>query len=345
LYAGAVRGDKECHGMSFLEELEQRAKGLPSATIAYPEPEDERIVKAAALVAERGIAKPVLVGPSRAIPERLPPGVEVEVTDDSPRQAEYAAAYAAARGSAAGGRAERVAARVVEKPLAYAAMMVRCGHADGMVAGIAHPTASLLQAAGLAIGYQEGIGTPSSCFIMLLPEFRGEREAAVIFADCAVVVDPAAEQLADIAVAAARSARQFLGVTPRVAMLSFSTRGSAAHAAVDKVKEAAALAAERITDGYVDGELQVDSALNPRVAAKKGAADSEVAGKANVLVFPDLNSGNICYKAVQEFCGAQAVGPVLQGFARPVNDLSRGASVEDVVATTVVTVLQVPREG
>jgi phosphate acetyltransferase len=326
--------------MSFLKELERRAKGLPPATIVYPEPEDERIVRAASLVAERGIAKPVLVGPSHAIPKRVPRDVAVEVTDDSPRLEEYAGIYAARRGQAAGGRAERVARRIVEKPLVYAAMMVRCGHADGMVAGIAHPTASLLQAAGLAIGYQEGIRTPSSCFIMVLPQFRGEREVALIFADCAVVVDPTAGQLADIAVAAARSARQFLGVTPRVAMLSFSTRGSAVHAAVDKVKEATELAAERIKDGHVDGELQLDAALNPDVAAKKGAGDSEVAGKANVLIFPDLNAGNICYKAVRELAGAQAIGPVLQGFARPVNDLSRGASVEDVVATTVIAVLQ-----
>ena len=326
--------------MSFLEELERKAKNLPRATIVYPEPEDERIVQAASLVAERGIARPVLVGPSRAIPDRVPPGVETEVTDDSPRLKDYAGNYAARRGPAAGARAERVARRLVEKPLVYAAMMVSCGDADGMVAGIAHTTTSLLQAAGLAIGYSEGISTPSSCFIMVLPEFRGEREAALIFADCAVVVAPTAEQLADIAVAAARSARQFLGVTPRVAMLSFSTRGSAAHAAVDRVKEATRLAAARIQDGHVDGELQLDAALNPDVAAKKGACGSEVAGKANVLVFPDLNAGNICYKAVQELAGAHAIGPVLQGLARPVNDLSRGATVEDVVGTTVITALQ-----
>ena len=146
--------------------------------------------------------------------------------------------------------------------------------------------------------------------------------------------------LAGIAVASAASARRFLGVTPRVAMLSFSTAGSASHAEVDKVKRATRLAAERITDGYVDGEMQFDTAVDPGVAAKKGMGKSEVAGKANVLIFPDLNSGNTCYKAVNRLAGAPAIGPILQGFAKPVNDLSRGAKVEDVVGTTIITVLQ-----
>lgn len=326
--------------MSLLQELEQKAKNVSRARIVYPEPEDERIVQAAALVADRHIATPVLVGPQAAIPVHVPAGVEVETTDGSPRLAEFAARYAERRGGSGGSRAERMARRLVEKPLVYAAMMVSCGYADGMVAGIARPTASLLQAAGLAIGYQDGIKTPSSCFIMVLPRFRGQRDEALIFADCAVVVEPTVEQLADIAVAASRSARQFLGVVPRVAMVSFSTDGSANQAAAQKVRQATTLAAARIKDGCVDGEFQVDTALNPDVAAKKVKRPSEVAGRANVLVFPDLNAGNICYKAVQELAGAHAIGPVLQGFAKPVNDLSRGAKVEDVVGTTVITVLQ-----
>jgi phosphate acetyltransferase len=265
----------------------------------------------------------------------LPPGVEVELTDDSPRLKELVSSYAAQRSVKEG-----VARRLVGRPMSYAAMMVACGYADGMVAGITCPTATVIQTAALTVGLREGVKTASSFFIMVLPQFRGERDVPLIFADCAVIIDPTAEQLAGVAVASAESARRFLGVTPRVAMLSFSTAGSASHPAVDKVKEATRLAAERIKDGYVDGELQLDAAINPEVAAKKGVGNSEVAGKANVLIFPDLNAGNICYKALAQFAGARAIGPVLQGFARPVNDLSRSAKVEDVVGTTIITVLQ-----
>ena len=320
--------------MSLMEDLERKARGS-GARIAYPEPHDPRIVEAAAAVAARRIATPVLVGPPETLPADLPDGVEAEPVEDSDRLAELAACYAESRGVK-----EKIARRLIARGLVYGAMMVRCGHADGMVAGIAHATASVLQAAGLAVGYAEGVAAPSSCFIMVLPQLRGERDVAVIFADCAVAVDPDAEELAAIAVAGARSARQFLGVTPRVAMLSFSTAGSAAHPLVDKVKKATELAAAQMRDGYVEGELQFDAAIDPGVAEKKGVGGGEVAGRANVLIFPDLNAANIAYKAVNRLAGAAAIGPVLQGFARPVNDLSRGASVEDVVATTVITVLQ-----
>ncbi len=320
--------------MSLLEELQEKARAV-QATILYPEPEDERIVRAAAQVAERGLARPVLVGPPSALPGEPPPGVGKEVIDDSPRLKELGACYAEQRKLK-----EALALRMVRKPLVYAAMMVRCGYADGTVAGIAHTTANVLQAAGLTIGYQEGIDTASSCFIMVLRELRGQRDVPLVFADCAVLVEPSVEQLADIAASSARTARRFLDVTPRVAMLSFSTAGSATHPAVERVREATKLAGEKLQDGYVEGELQFDAALDPEVAARKGVGSSEVAGRANVLVFPDLNAANICYKAVRDLAGAQAIGPVLQGFARPVNDLSRAASVEDVVGTTVITALQ-----
>ena len=320
--------------MSLMEELERKARGS-GARIVYPEPEAPRIVEAAASVAARGIATPVLVGRADAMPADLPEGVEAEVIEDSPRMRELVAHYARDRGVK-----ERIAGRMVSRPLVYGALMVACGHADGMVAGIAHATASVLQAAGLAIGYLDGVTAPSSCFIMVLPELRGERDVPVIFADCAVAVDPDAGELAAIALAGAQSARRFLGVTPRVAMLSFSTAGSASHPMVQKVKEATALAAGRIEDGWVEGELQFDAAIDPGVAEKKKVGGGEVAGRANVLIFPDLDAANIAYKAVNRLAGAAAVGPVLQGFARPVNDLSRGASVEDVVGTTVITVLQ-----
>jgi len=265
----------------------------------------------------------------------MPEGVQTELVEDSGRLKELAALYAQHRGIREG-----VALRLVARPLVYAGMMVRCGYADGMVAGIAHATATVIQCAGLTIGYQAGVETASSCFIMIIPELWGQRDVPLIFADCAVVVKPTAQQLADIAAASAATARRLLGVTPRVAMLSFSTAGSAAHAVVDRVREATRLAAAKVKDGCVDGEMQLDAAVNPDVAAKKRMGSSPVAGRANVLVFPDLNSGNICYKAVRELGGAQAIGPILQGFARPVCDLSRGASMDEVVATTVITSLQ-----
>ena len=320
--------------MSLLSELEEKAR-VVRATIVYPEPEDKRIVQAAAEVARRGIARPVLVGRAADMPAEPPPGVAVEMIDRSERAKHYAARYAEQRGMKEG-----VAERMLRRPLAYACMMVACGDADGMVGGIAHPTASVIQAAGLTVGYAEGVDSASSCFIMVVPSLRGQRDVPLIFADCAVTIEPTVEQLAGIAVASARSARRFLGVVPRVAMLSFSTAGSAAHAAVDRVKEATKLAKARIEDGYVEGELQFDAAVNPDVAVKKGVGGGEVAGKANVFIFPDLNAGNICYKSVREMGGVQAIGPILQGFARPVCDLSRSASVQDVVGTTIITALQ-----
>ena len=320
--------------MSLIEDLERKARSV-GATIVYPEPEDERIVQAAGRIAQSGLARPVLVGPASALPAQIPAGVVTEVIDDSPRLAQFAELY-----SERSGLKQGAALRMVRRPLAYAGMMVSTGAADGMVAGIAHATASVLLAAGLTIGYPEGVDTPSSCFIMTVPQLRGERDVPLIFADCAVVAEPTVGQLAGIAAAAARSARLFLGVTPRVAMLSFSTAGSASHPAVDRVREATALASKLIEDGHVEGELQFDSAVNPDVAAKKGVAGGEVAGRANVLIFPDLNSGNICYKAVHQLGGVQAIGPVLQGFARPVSDLSRSAGVEDVIGATVLTILQ-----
>ena len=320
--------------MSLLEELAQKAKAI-CPIIVYPEPEDERIVKAAGEAARRGVARPVLVGPSSALPKQVPPGVQTEAIDTSPRLAELAASYAEQRDMK-----EAIARRLVVRPLVYAGMMVARGHAGGMVGGITHATANVIQAAGLTVGFQEGAGGASSCFIMVVPRLRGEENVPLIFADCAVVVSPTADQLAGIAVASARSCRRFLGVTPRVAMLSFSTAGSASHADVDKVRRAAELATAKIKDGHVQGELQMDAALNPAIAARKKVGGGEVAGRANVLIFPDLDAGNICYKAVQELGGAQAIGPVLQGFARPVSDLSRGAKVEDVVATTVLVALQ-----
>lgn len=321
--------------LGVIEELKHRAAGR-NATIVYPEPEDRRIVEAAGHVAEQSIAEPLLVGHERDLPRDPAVGLRAESVEGSERLRHLADEYARRRDVG-----ERVARRLVGKPLIYSAMMVALGHADGMVAGASHATSSVLQAAALAIGYREGIAAPSSYFIMVVPTLGGRRDVPLIFADCAANVDPTSEQLAAIALTAAESARRLLDMTPRVAMLSFSTYGSSRHPKVGLVRRAAELAAERIQDGFVEGELQLDAAVAPEVAARKVEQKGNVAGRANVLVFPDLNAGNIAYKAVQYLGGARAIGPILQGFAKPVSGLSRGASVDDIVAITAVTVLQV----
>lgn len=233
---------------------------------------------------------------------------------DGPSEA-HVAALVAARGVK-----EALARRMLAKPLYLAAAMVAAGEAEAMVAGADSPTRRVIEAAGIVIGLAEGVATPSSFFLMLFP---GGRD--VIFADCGLNVDPDAEELADIARASARSGAALLGAA-RVALLSFSTGSSGAGDSVDKVRSAAE------ATGYL-GPIQGDAALNARVAAIKGMGQ----GDANVLVFPDLDAGNIAYKLAQELAGAQALGPVLQGFRRPVCDLSRGATVDDIVAATVVT--------
>src|SRR5690242_1085354 len=318
----------------FMSGLIDRARKLKK-TIAFPEGADPRVLEAAARLARDGVVRPVLIGPK---PAQAPEGVEfVEPAKSGQLLNKYAALYHERR--RAKGVTHMEAAEMAKKPQYFASLMVGAGDADGSVGGAVNSTADTVRAALHAVGAHPRARLVSSVFIMALQDASLGHNGLMAFADCAVVVDPNAMQLADIAIATAESTRVLINTEPSVALLSFSTKGSGKGPMVDKVVEAMEILKARAPELNADGELQADAAVDA-IVGKSKAPGSKVAGRANTLVFPSLESANIGYKLVERLGGAMAIGPFMQGLAKPANDLSRGCSAEDIYNVAVVTALQ-----
>ena len=326
--------------MAIIDKIKAKAKA-DIKHIVLPEGEEIRNVQAAVMIRDQGLAKLTLLGNPAKVKEVAAgadlTGIDIIDPADSDKAPLYSATLYDLR--KAKGMTEEEAAKKVADPMYYGIMMVKLGDADGLVSGAIHSTGDMLRPALQVIKSKPGMKTVSSCFLMECPDKSFGDNGVMIFSDCGVNIDPDAEQLANIALGAADSARSLAGMEPRVAMLSFSTKGSAKHDNVTKVQEATRIAKEMAPDLMLDGELQLDAALVEKVGQLK-APGSKVAGHANTLVFPDLDAGNIGYKLVQRLAHAEAYGPILQGIAKPCNDLSRGCSAEDIVATVAITAVQ-----
>jgi phosphate acetyltransferase len=329
--------------MELLDRIKQNAK-KHNQRIVLPEGYEERTIKAADIAIQEGLAQIILIGDPAEIKshaEKLGLKNITKATVVNPlsheKKEHYINMMVELRKSK--GMTKEEASKLIEDPLYLGVLMIKNGDADGEVSGADHATGDVLRPAFHYVKTAPGITVVSGAFIMIHPDKKFGENGVIIFADGAVHPDPDEKQLAEIAIASANTARAICGFEPKIAMLSFSTKGSAKHAMVDKVVNATRIAREMAPDLQLDGELQADAALIEAIGKSK-APGSVIAGKANVLIFPDLNSGNIAYKLVQRLAGAEAIGPVLQGMAAPINDLSRGCSVNDIVSMIAITANQ-----
>ena len=329
--------------MDLIQDIINRAKANPQH-IVFPEGTEERTLKAADRLLAEGVVRLTLIGDPSAIRSHAQElGLhnidKANLLDPKNHEKKQAYIDLLLDLRRKKGLTEEQATALVEDPLYLGCLMIKAGDADGELAGAINATGDVLRPALQIVKTTPGISCVSGIFMMFLPNNTYGENGLLLFADCAVMPNPTAEELAQIAVSSAESARAIANVEPRIAMLSFSTKGSAKHELVDKVVEATRIAKEMAPELQLDGELQLDAALVSKVASLK-APDSPVAGKANVLIFPTLEAGNIGYKLVQRLAGAEAVGPVLQGMAAPVNDLSRGALIPDIYNTVLITAIQ-----